>query len=360
MDKANTQRLENLSFKQSKDTLKFSYFKNAKATKKTKDLSEAEYLAIVSDPNRQTEAERLRALPIDEYKKAKLLQPCITGSCIMDSKGRSKSNIESLNGFVVVDLDILPAHYANWGYLKDDLILDPFTFIVHYSLSKRGLCVFVKVEMLNIFKEIYLSLAEYYLMNFGAKIDFLADETRLRFISYDAKPFYNPNSEIYTHTIKEEPQEPKEVEDFDLFASLSKQDPATTLNNSGAVGAELIISILEERGWSSKKGAGKEAFVCTRPGGQDRSLVILNNEDVFKVSVLSSNTGIAETGVYNFFEFYKKLTGFDDYNAQRELANLDFGVFNESSKNEFPIKVFPEPFRAYAVDLRDTLNFPID
>jgi len=367
----NTHNPQNLWFTQSKDKLKdlkkttqnylFSYFKNAKAIVKQKDIFLYDYLSLISDPARKLEILPLRDLPLSEYKKAKLLQPCITGSCLMDSKGRSKSNIQSLNGLCAIDFDELPKHYDNWEVFKADLSKDPYSFIVHYSLSGQGLCLFLKVDTLNLFREIYLSLAEYYLLNFGAKIDFLADETRLRFISYDAKPFHNPNSLEYTDAIaepKELKAEPKENA-FDRFANLTAS-PATAFNNSGLAGAKLITSILEERGWSIKSGTGKEAFVCTRPDGQARSLVILNNEDVYKISVRSSNTGIAEIGVYNFFEFYKKLVRFDDYTAQKELSLLGFGEFHESSKNAFPIEVFPEVFRAYAIDLKDSLNYPID
>ena len=163
----------------------FSYFPNAKAPVKQKDISLKEYLRLLSDPAREPEIIVSRALPISEYKKTKVFQPCITGSCTVDAKGRKKENIESLNGLAVVDFDELPTDYDNWEDFKTDLSKDSFSFIVHYSLSGRGLCVFVKVDILNDFKEIYLSLEEYYNLVFEANIDFLADETRLRFISYD-------------------------------------------------------------------------------------------------------------------------------------------------------------------------------
>lgn len=361
MDK-DTHNPQNLCVTHRKDSkYYFSYFKNAKAVTKQKDISISEYLILVSDQTKKAEFERLRALSLSEYKKAKLLQACITGSCLMDGKGRKKENIESVNGLAVVDFDELPTKYDSWKSFKTDLAKDPYSFIVHYSLSKRGLCVYVKIETLNEFKGIYLSFKEYYFENYGAKIDVLDDVTRLRFISFDPDYFFNPNSQEYTDTlpIESAPDPKQELTDFDRFANLTAS-PATAFNNSGLAGAKLITSILEERGWSIKNGTGKEAFVCTRPDGQARSLVILNNEDVYKISVRSSNTGIAEIGVYNFFEFYKKLVRFDDYTAQKELSLLGFGEFHESSKNAFPIEVFPEMFRAYAIDLKDSLNYPID
>lgn len=336
----------------------FSYFKSAKANLKQKDIFINDYLNLISGPARKPEITALRDLPLSEYKKAKLLQPCITGSCLMDSKGRSKSNIQSLNGFMVVDLDILPTNYANWGYLKDDLTLDPFTFIVHYSLSGRGLCVFVKVDTLNTFKEIYLSLAEYYLLNFGAKIDFLADETRLRFISYDAKPFYNPDSLEYTDAIAERKAEPKE-NDFDDLYSLINNTPAEAFNNAGLAGLELVNELLTEAGYNVTAGKTPTIFEYQRAGGSLKSLVAFYNKDVVLFEVFSPNTGLTKEH-YNLFDLYKELKGLTDYEAQKELSLLGFGEFHESNKNTFPIEVFPELFRAYANDLKDTLNYPID
>lgn len=313
----------------SKDNLKVSYFKSPKATKKLKDIYINEYLAIISDPAKEPEAEKLRDLPLADYRKAKLLQPCITGS---GTTGQGRA-IETKNGLAVIDFDKLPECFKDWQDFKTALTKDPFSFIVHYSLSGRGICVFVKVPKDNNFKDVYLSFAEYYQLMYDAEIDFLADETRLRFIAYDPAPFYNVSSRIYTDTFPAESATTKELEALDRFAIMTATDPATVFNNSGLAGANLITSFLEERGWNIKNGTGKEAFICTRPGGQDRSLVILNNGDVFMVSVISPNTGIAGVEadkVYNFFEFYKKLSGLDDYEAQKELSKQAFGAFNEA------------------------------
>ncbi|WP_369765516.1 DUF3987 domain-containing protein [Flavobacterium sp. WC2429] len=338
----------------------FSYYPSAKAVVKQKDICVNEYLNLITDPAQKPKIESLRALPLDEYKKSKLLQPCITGSCLMDSLGRSKTNIQSLNGFVIVDLDILPTNYNSWDYLKADLILDPFTFIVHYSLSGRGLCIFVKVEKLNLFKEIYLSLSEYYLLNFGAKIDFLADETRLRFISYDAKPFYNPNSLEYTSTIAETKvaKTGTKEKDFDRLQFLTAT-PAEAFNNSGLAGLELINELLTELGFIITAGKTPTIYEYQRAGGSLKSIVAFFNSEVVKFQVFSPNTGLAKEH-YNLFDLYKELTDLDDYKAQKELSLLGFGQFHESTKNVFPISALPDLFRAYAIDLKDSLNYPID
>lgn len=323
--------------KHHKDSQKylFSYFKNAKAVVKQKDIFLNEYLAIISDPARKSTAQKLRALPLDEYKTAKVMQSCITGSCIMDNKGRSKINTERLNGLCVVDFDELPAHYDNWASFKSDLTKDPYTFIVHYSLSGWGLCVFVKIEVLNEFRGIYLSLEEYYNLVFEAKIDFLADETRLRFISFDANPYHNPDSLEYIDAIAEPKAEQPKGNDFDSLESLIANTPAEIFNYSGFTGLELVNELLTELGYIITAGKKPTIFEYQRAGGSLKSLVAFYNSDVVKFQVFSSNTGLTKEH-YNLFDLYKELKGITDYEAQKELSLLGFGVFNESEAK--PIK----------------------
>lgn len=306
--------------------IKVSYFKNAKSTKKAKDIFISEYLALVSDQTKRAEAERLRALTIDEYKKAKLLQPCITGS---GTTGQGRA-IETKNGLAVIDFDQLPNGYNDWQELKKDLQNDPYTFIVHFSLSGRGLCVFVKIPKENNFKEIYLSFAEYYDLMFGARLDFLADESRLRFIAYDPAPFYNHNSEVYKDILKEDLQEEPTQQDNDFSLNEYSNDPAIAFNNLGAKCFDVINPAAEAKGYTITEGKGKESFVYQRPGGMPRSIVALDNEEIIKFAVKSS-TLEKEFGkaALNPYEFYKILKGLTDYEALKELSTLGYGTFNE-------------------------------
>lgn len=338
---------------QSKDTL-FSYFKNAKATIKQKDIDELQYLIIVSDPARKEAIEKIQALPENEYKKIKPLQPCITGS---GTTGKDRT-IENKNGLVVVDFDILPNEFKSWQEFKEHLQNDPYSFIVHLSLSGQGLCVFVKVPKENIFNEIYLSFAEYYDLMFGAKIDFLADESRLRFLAYDPNPFYNPNSQVYKDTLQEVPEAPTTKQPDNDFSLLST-DPATVFNNSGLAGLEIVNGIFENLSYTITAGKKPTIFEYQRAGGSLKSIVAFFNSDVVKFQVFSPNAGLKK-GHYNLFDLFTELKNLDHYSAQKELAGLGFGVFTESNKNPFPIEVLPQLFRDYAIDLNETVNFPID
>ena len=323
MSTLSTQSPQNLYSTQSKDT-KVSYFGNAKSAKKTKDIFISDYLELVCDPARKEAAEKLRELPAAAYKKAKIYEPCITGSGTT-GKGRT---LETKNGLAVVDFDVLPNEFKSWQEFKEHLQNDPYTFIVHYSLSSKGLALFVKIPIENNFKEIYLSLAEYYDLMFGAKIDFLADESRLRFLAYDPKPFYNPNSEVYTDTLQqEEKPAPTQQQDNDSALDSFSSDPATAFNNSGLAGLEIVNEILTDLDYTITAGKKPAFYEYQRAGGSPKSIAAFYNSDAVKFTRFSENTGLKKEH-YNLYEIYKELRNFDDYAAQKELAGLGFGTFN--------------------------------
>lgn len=303
-----------------KDNLIFSYYKSAKCTEKTKDIYLSDYLNLLSDPKN----EALRALPADEYKKRKVHQPCITGSCIMRPTGRSLKDIQELNGLAVIDIDILPIDYDNWQDLKDVLAKDKYTFLIHFSLSGNGLCIFVKIPTENNFNEIYLSFQQYYKKEYDVNIDFLADPTRLRFISYDPKYILNENSQVYTDVIQEVTTAgPGEKTDNFLLPN----DPATVFNNDPkSIG--IINELLEQQGYTVSSGKGKTMYEYQRADGSPKSIVCYNNEAVIKFHVFSPNTGLLKPK-YNSYDLYKELKGMTDTAAQKELEKLGFGEITE-------------------------------
>jgi hypothetical protein len=343
-----------------KDKVFFSFFKNLKDPKKDKDIEISGYLALLSDPTRKQNIETLRVLPKEDYKKAKLMQACITGSCTTTAEGRSLKHIKALNGFAVVDIDILPLDMENWQELKDLLAKDKYTYLVHLSLSGKGLCLFVKIPIENNFNEIYLSFQEYYKNQYDVWIDFLADPTRLRFISFDPEYILNPEAEIYTavmQDVKAATATPAAI-DEDIF--FTGNTPADIFNNSGAAGLLIIEALLQERGFTKTNGKkGKTLAEYQRAGGAAKSMVAMSNQDVIKFHVFSPNTGLLKTE-YNMFDLYKELAEIDNFKASKQLSEVGFGEFQESSKNPFPIEVFPPLFRDYAIDLKETVNYPID
>ena len=194
---------------------------------------------------------------------------------------------------------------------------------------------------------------------FGAKIDFLADISRLRFLAYDSNPFYNPNSEVYKGILQEVKGVPAHPQDNDSLLDSYSNDPATAFNNCGLAGLEIINQIFENLGYNITAGKKPTIYEYQRAGGSLRSIVAFFNSDVVKFEIFSPNAGLKKEH-YNLFDLYTELKNLDHYTDQKELAGLGFGVFTESNKNPFPIEVLPQLFRDYAIDLNETVNFPID
>jgi hypothetical protein len=356
----------------------FSFFNHTTDQVKVKDISIDEYIDMLKDEQKKDSFLKLRALPIEEYKKTKAsVLKSITGSCIVNDTGRTKNDIIALNGLCVVDFDSLPDSFNNWKEFKEALSKDEYCYLLHYSASGRGLCMFVKVPTENQFIEIYLSIEKYFFDTYGAEIDFLADETRLRFVSYDNEVVNNQNSKFYTNTEK---VVLTEVKPFVKKEVGSKgETPAEAFNNSGDQGLNLINSELSSRGYIITNGYGKSVFNYQRSkDASPKSIVAFYNREVVLFKVHSTNTGL-ERQQYNLYELFKELKSFDDYQTSKTLYSLGFGYFNEKTEkteyysnieqftsiikdlpNDFPINAFPTLFKNYAIDLKDTLNFPLD
>jgi len=349
----------------------FSFFNRANDSKKEKDISINDYIEMLTDESKKDSFLKLRSLPIDEYKKTKAdYLNAITGSCIVSSEGRTKADIKALNGLCVVDFDELPDSFNNWQEFKEALSKDEYNYLLHYSASARGLCMFVKIPTENDFNEIYLSFDEYFFQKYGAKIDRLQDENRLRFISHDEDIFSNQNSKLYTDTKKAvltsvKPFVKKEVR-------TNGETPAEAFNKSGEQGLLLINNELSSRGYIITNGYGKSVYNYQRAKeASPKSMVAFYNKEVVLFCVHSKNCNL-EKEKYNLYELYKELNSFSDYEAAKKLADLGFGNWKEkkeptkiadnqeATSNDFPIHAFPAAFRAYTIDLKDTLNFPID
>lgn len=317
-----------------------SYFKSAKSTKKVKDIYFSEYLNLLSDTKRKEDIDELRDLPADQYKKRKVHQPCVTASCITQPNGRSLKHILELNGNAVIDIDILPLDYDDWQELKNTLAKDKFTFLIHFSLSGKGLCIFVKIPIENNFNEIYLSFQQYYKKNYDVNIDLLADQTRLRFISYDPEYILNENAEVYTDVIKglKPVSAPAKCENSDFIPTT----PAEIFNNAPAA-YEVVKDILLKQGFDCVTGNAPVFESFTRPGGGAKgSIVSFDNQEVNKWEIHSTSC-ILPKGEYNNFGMYKGFTGLTDFEAQKELAALGFGEFHN------PVEIIGKRSETYSL-----------
>lgn len=140
---------------------------------------------------------------LDAYKAIKSKSKAVTGSCtISDGKSKTESNIETMNGLIVIDVD-------DDQITPDKLIAirnDRHTFIMHESFGGGGnYCVFIKINS-DRFLDSFHGISEYYYSMFGVVIDqSCKNKNRLRFLSYDPDIYVNHKSNKFI---------PKEVKRF--------------------------------------------------------------------------------------------------------------------------------------------------
>lgn len=137
-----------------------------------------------------------------EYSDSKKNLPLVTACCtIKTGHTRGKTNVEQMNGFILIDID---------DDIDDDtfkeLSNDKYTCIIHRSAGGKGVCIFVKINPKK-FLESFYDLAQYYLDNYNISIDqSCKDEARARFVSYDPYLFKNENSAKFISTYKKKEQ----------------------------------------------------------------------------------------------------------------------------------------------------------
>jgi predicted P-loop ATPase len=120
------------------------------------------------------------------YKAKKLQAPCFTGSAIMNAGEKNTSNILSLNGYILIDIDCAIDNIS-----LERLKNDKYSSILHRSFGGDGVVIFVKIDHLK-FIESFEGLAQHYYSNYDIVIDASCKNTnRLRFISYDPDIFVN-------------------------------------------------------------------------------------------------------------------------------------------------------------------------
>ena len=141
----------------------------------------------------------------EEYSQAKKNLPLVTGCCtIKVGHTRAKTNVEKMNGLIVIDIDDDVSEN-----LFTELSNDKYTFVMHRSAGGKGVCIFVKINPKK-FLESFYDLAQYYLDNYEISIDqSCKDEARARFVSYDPYIFENPSSQKFISTYKKPKEQPK-------------------------------------------------------------------------------------------------------------------------------------------------------
>lgn len=107
---------------------------------------------------------------------------------------RAKENLKESSGLACLDFDDV----ENLETLKQQLSLDKFTHCIFVSPSGKGLKLIVKIPSVKTdeeYKSYWLSIAKHY--KIGITDEACKDISRACYLSYDSKPFFNPNSEVY-------------------------------------------------------------------------------------------------------------------------------------------------------------------
>lgn len=130
-------------------------------------------------------------------KSAKKVQsfPAVTFSGTFRGTGKAE-DINVMTGYIVVDFD----HLDNLEYVRMNLELDPYTYLLFISPSGDGLKVVIKHDLTNPehWKYLYLELETYYknIHNIPTD-DKCKDINRMCFIPFIDKLYTNDNSEVW-------------------------------------------------------------------------------------------------------------------------------------------------------------------
>lgn len=227
-------------------TIKFSRYQTVQDKNKI-DIDLDYYLEAVKNGKYQDIILKARAVKNDKekYKQFKGQMPCITGSAVMNQGSKIESNIQELNGLIVIDIDD-KVDIETISKINSD----KYTFISHRSFGGDGVCIFVKINT-NKFIESFHDLGQYYWDNFNLTIDpSCKNKNRLRYFSFDPYLFHNEKSVKFV--AKSKIEKPKSKESFifvqDDFTNvldkisgidLCQDDYQRYLNIGFAIGSEF-------------------------------------------------------------------------------------------------------------------------
>lgn len=149
------------------------------------------------------------------YKQLKLTSKAVTGSCtFISGVSKNASNISSLNGLIVIDID----NDQVTEEVRTQLQNDPYTYIMHESFGGGyNYCVFVRIDS-NRFEDSFDNLAQYYYETYGIIIDKACkNKNRLRFLSYDPNIFVNDKAKRWKAYKPKEKEVKSELTNYIFF-----------------------------------------------------------------------------------------------------------------------------------------------
>ncbi len=241
-------------------------------------------------------------------------------------------------GLLCVDIDLKDnQNFKNADAIKTRVQGDVFIMVSSYSVTD-GVFLIVKYPNENDLKAVLKALESHFMLQYGLKIDYLADLPRLRIDSYDPNPYINWESQVYTDVVIEAAKPQAAIKQKDKFNLDShSHNGAINFNNSGLKMFEVINPLNEAKGLTASKANGKDEIFCYQATGvHSLRTVVAKWHDGTIFFIVKSSSFAEEWGIevkgYNAFDWYKILTEYDNEKALRELAGLGFGSFEEPTK----------------------------
>lgn len=134
--------------------------------------------------------------------------PAITFSGTFTGTGKA-SDINIMSGFIVIDID----HIEHLNFVKMNLELDPYTYLLFVSPSNDGLKVVIRHNLTNPdeWNYLYYELETYYKNTFGITVDKACkDISRMTFLPFIENLYMNDNSEVWQYKgIPYQPHKPE-------------------------------------------------------------------------------------------------------------------------------------------------------
>lgn len=198
---------------------KFSKYPNQKSFDKV-DIDLQQYITIIKTGMNQDLVLKARVYKNKGDKKSydnlKNTSPAIIGSAVMNEGKKESTNINYLNGLIVIDID---TNVNN--ELLNSLKQDRYSFVIHRSFGGEGICIFVKINP-DKFLDSFNGLADYYFKKYAIVIDkSCSNPNRLRYLSFDPYLQINEKSAKF---IAKNPNQYKEVKEQNFVFTHSDFD----------------------------------------------------------------------------------------------------------------------------------------
>ena len=175
--------------------MKISYFSNIKSVSPLKTVSAYKVLDEIKNGKYQSIISNVR---LEDDKKKRNLEkqklPYVTFSGTFET--RAKNNLKKSSGLAVLDFD----NVKDLNELKHLIESDNYTLSSFLSPSGNGLKVLVKIPPVDSdkhYKEFYLELCDYY-SQYHEVDPSTKDISRATYLSYDPELFLNVDSEMFT------------------------------------------------------------------------------------------------------------------------------------------------------------------